>query len=51
MTTKLEDIKKALTTKEVVSKDKQCEVKGGCSCEDRRRPGRGNGNKNGWDWD
>jgi hypothetical protein len=50
MVKKLEDIKKDLTNKQVVTQDAQKSVKGGCSCEDRRRPGRdGSGNwSGGW---
>jgi phosphopantetheinyl transferase (holo-ACP synthase) len=43
MTTKLADLKKEWASKEAISKEKQCNVKGGCGCEDRRRPGRRGG--------
>lgn len=47
----LKSIEKTLENAQILTIEKQCELKGGCSnCEDNRRPPRVNGNGwgNGW---
>ena len=49
----LKSIEATLDKKQVISTEKQCELKGGCSnCEDSRRPPRinGGGNNQGGNW-
>ena len=47
----LKSIEKTLDTNQILTNEKQCELKGGCTnCEDNRRPPRINGGTGGGSW-